>query len=202
VVLVIHHEAGLDDWTRAVADQLAVQGFIAVAADTFSGLGPKGGNYDSFHFSDEAARAGARLKPDEALRRYKAAREYAMKLPRANGKSASIGFSTGGDLSFRLAAEVPDLNAAVVFYGMPPDASTMDKIQAPVLAFYAEEDAPVTSTAEPTAAAMKRLGKSFESHIEPHATHAFMLYQVEGENGAAILDAWPRTIAFLNEHTR
>lgn len=202
VVLVMHPAVGLTDWVRAEADQLAVQGFIAVAPDLYSGLGPRAGNYDSFPFPDDAIKAGARLSSKEAVRRYKAAREYALHLPRANGKSASVGFDTGGAYSFRLAAEAPELNAAVVFYGTPPDEATMAKIKAPVLAFYAKDDPAITKTVEPTTAAMKRLGKSYEARIEPRATHAFMMYQVEGENGAAILDAWPRTIAFLNEHTR
>jgi len=90
----------------------------------------------------------------------------------------------------------------VVFYGLPPDAAAMSKIEASVLAFYGEVDPEVTSTVEPTAAAMKRLGKSYEAHVEPGASHAFMMYQVEGENGAAIVDAWPRAIAFLNDHTK
>jgi carboxymethylenebutenolidase len=202
VVVVLHPAVGLTAWVRAEADQLAVQGFIAVAPDLYSGMGPNGGNYDSFKFPDDAIKAGARLSDKEALRRAKAALDYALRLPRANGKSASVGYDTGGAYSFRLAAEAPQLNAAVVFYGMPPEQTAMAKIKAPVLAFYGEVDPEFTSTVEPTTAAMKRLGKSFEAHIEPGASHGFMMYQVEGENGAAIVDAWPRTIAFLSEHTK
>jgi carboxymethylenebutenolidase len=202
VVVVMPHAAGLTDWARGIADQLAVQGFIAVEPDIVSGLGPNGGNYDSFKFPDDVIKAAARLSSKEAMRRYKAAREYAMHLPRCNGKSASVGFDTGGAYSFQFAAEVPELNAAVVFYGLPPDAAAMAKIKAPVLAFYGEVDPEVTSTVEPTTSAMNHLDKSYEAHVEPGASHAFMMYQVEGENGAAILDAWPRTIAFLNDHTK
>src|SRR5208282_5622037 len=82
VVIVMQHGPGLDDWQRALADQLALQGFIAVAADLYSGLGPNGGNYDSFEGTDAAMRAAARLSPEEAIRRYKAAYEYGRKLPR------------------------------------------------------------------------------------------------------------------------
>src|SRR5438445_13340643 len=89
VVLLMHYDAGLDDLQRALADQLATDGFIAVAPDLLSGLGPKGGNYDSFPFSDDALRANAKISPAEALRRYKIAYDYAMKLPRASGKGAS-----------------------------------------------------------------------------------------------------------------
>jgi carboxymethylenebutenolidase len=202
VVVVLHPAVGLTDWVRAEADQLAVQGFIAVAADLYSGMGPNGGNYGSFKFPDDAIKAAARLSDKEAMRLSKAALDYALHLPRANGKSASVGYDTGGAYSFRFAAEAPALNAAVVFYGMPPDKTTLAKIKAPVLAFYGEVDPDFTSTVEPTTAEMKRLGKSYEAHIEPGASHGFLMYQVEGENGAAIVDAWPRMIAFLSEHTK
>jgi len=68
-----------------------------------------------------------------------------MKLPRANGKSATIGFCAGGGYSFRFAGEVPEVNAAVVFYGASPNSETMGRIKAPVLAFYGEDDARVKS---------------------------------------------------------
>src|SRR5262249_61287581 len=90
--IVMQHAVGLDDWTRSVADQLAQQGFIAVAPDPWSGIGPNGGNRDSFEFDDDAMRAAARITPDETIRRYKAARECALKLPRPNGKTGSIIF--------------------------------------------------------------------------------------------------------------
>lgn len=203
VVIVMQHGPGLDDWVRAVADQLASEGFIAVAPDLFSGFGPNGGNYDSFKSPDEAMRVGfSKLTPDEAMRRYLAAYAYAVKLPRASGKIGSIGFCIGGDYSFRFAAEAPTVHAAVVFYGSGPDEAVMAKIQAPVIGFYGEDDARITNTVEATTAAMKKLGKRFEPHVYPGATHAFLLYQVEGRNQPATQDAWPRATAFLKEHLR
>ena len=93
------------------------------------------------------------------------------------------------------------MNAAVVFYGTQPDEAIMGKIKAPVLGFYGEDDARVTSTVEPTVAAMKKLGKSFEPHIYPHGTHGFLEYQDVGGNPQATTDSWRRTIAFLKQHT-
>ena len=202
VVIVMQHGPGMDDWQRALADQLAEQGFIAIAPDLHSGLGPNGGNYDSFGGTDEVMRAIARITPDDMQARYKAARDYGLKLPRSNGKSASIGFCMGGGNSFRFAGEVPDLNAAVVYYGATPNKEIMAKIKAPVLAFYGEDDARVTAANEPTIAAMKELGKSFESHVYPHATHGFLEYQDLAGNPLATSDSWSRTIAFLKEHTK
>jgi carboxymethylenebutenolidase len=162
VVILMQHAVGVDDWMRSVADQLALQGFIALAPDIWSGaLGPNGENRDAFKFPDDAMKAAAgKINADETQRRYMAAREYALKLPRANGKSGSIGFCAGGGNSFRFAADVPELNAAVVFYGTPPTEDLAAKINAPVLGFYGENDARVTATVEPTIALMKKLGKS------------------------------------------
>lgn len=199
VVIVMQHGAGMDDWVRAVADQLAQSGFIAVAADVWSGTGPDGGGLDSFEFLDDAIRAGGKVTQDEIIERYKAARQWALKLPRASGKTASIGFCMGGGHSFRFAGEVPELNAAAVFYGTPPDEPTMAKINAPVLAFYGENDARVTATVAPATAAMKKLGKMYEPHVYPKATHSFALFQEAGGNPAAINDAWPRVIELFRK---
>jgi carboxymethylenebutenolidase len=123
-----------------------------------------------------------------------------MKLPRANGKSASIGFCMGGGTSWVFATEVSDLNAAVVYYGTAPNTEALAKIKAPVIGFYGEDDARITATIEPTAAEMKRLGKSFESHVYPHATHGFLEFQDLGGNPMATSDSWTRTIAFLKRY--
>jgi carboxymethylenebutenolidase len=131
----------------------------------------------------------------------KTVRNYGMKLSRANGKSAVLGYCFGGGQAFLMTAE-PGVNAGVVFYGGPPPAEVMGKIAAPVIGFYGEDDARLTASVEPTVAAMKKLGKSYEPHIYRNATHAFLQFQDLAENFAATADAWPRAIAFLKEHTR
>jgi carboxymethylenebutenolidase len=198
-VVVMQHGAGMDDWVRAVADQLAQSGFLAIAPDVWSGTGPGGGALDSFRFVDDAMKASAKVTPDETIRRFKVARDYALKLPQANGKSASLGFCAGGGNSFRFAGEVPELNGAVVFYGGPPEDGVMARINSPVIGFYGENDVRVTAAVEPTAAKMKTLGKSYEPHIYPKTTHSFLLFQEVGGNPAAVKDAWPRAIAFLKK---
>lgn len=202
MVIVMQHGPGMDDWQRALADQLAQQGFIAIAPDLHSGLGPNGGNYDSFGGTDEVMRATARINQDEQQARYKAAYEWGKKLARWNGKAASIGFCMGGGNAFRFGAEVPEVNAVVSYYGATPGKDLLPKVKAPVLAFYGEDDARVTAAAEPTAAQMKELGKSFEFHIYPHATHGFLEFQDLGGNPTATSDSWARTIAFLKDHTK
>jgi carboxymethylenebutenolidase len=201
IVIVMQHGPGMDDWQRALADQLAVQGFIAIAPDLHSGLGPNGGNYDSFSGTDEVMRSTARVNPDEQQARYQAAYAWGKKLPRWNGKVASIGFCMGGGNSFRFATETPELAAAVVYYGGTPAKDKLANVKAPVLAFYGEDDARVTAAAEPTAATMKELGKTFEYHVYPHATHGFLEFQDLAGNPNATADSWSRTIAFLKSRT-
>ena len=200
VVIVMSHEAGLDDWMRAVADQLATQGFVAVAPDILSGRGPNGGNFDSFPFAADVIHATARLPQEEALRRYSAALGYALKLPRARGKAASLGVGMGGADSFRLAADAPNLDAAVVFYGISPEDSVLARVKAPVAGFYGEDDPRVMPTVRAAEATMKRLGKPYEVHVYPGATQAFMRSTVEGQNGAAVPAAWPAAVEFLRQH--
>src|SRR4029079_11864850 len=82
VVIVMQHGVGLDDWMRSIADQIAADGFIAVAPDAWSGTGPNGGNRDSFQFDDDAMRAAARINADETQRRDGAGRAWELKLHR------------------------------------------------------------------------------------------------------------------------
>jgi carboxymethylenebutenolidase len=199
VVLVIHEIFGLTDWVRAVADQLAADGFIAIAPDLLSGKGEGGGGTESFAEGD--VRAAIRgLTPEEVARRLDAARAYGLSLPAATDKSATIGFCWGGTASFNYATHQRGLNAAIVYYGTgPTDKETLETIQCPVLGFYGEDDARVTSTVEPTAAAMKELQKSFTSHIYPGAGHGFLRQQDgrEGANLKASQEAWRETVEFL-----
>jgi carboxymethylenebutenolidase len=200
IVVVMQHGPGMDDWMRALGDQLSRDGFIALVTDLHTGIGPGGGNYDSFEGPDGAFAANARLNPAATLGAYKAVRDYGMKLARANGKSASLGFCMGGTNSWIFATEVPDVSASVVFYGTAPEEAALARIKAPVIGFYGEDDARITATVEPTAATMKRLGKSFEPHVYPHATHGFLEFQDLGGNPGATSDSWARTIAFLKQH--
>jgi len=162
VVIVMSHEAGLDDWMRAIADQLASHGFIAIAPDILSRRGPNGGNVDAFKLAADVIQAMAEMPQIEVIRRYKAAREYALKLPRSNGKSASFGIGMGGADSFQFAAEVADLNAAVVFYGTSPADSVLARIEPPVAGFCGADDARVIPTVKRAEATMKRLGKAYD----------------------------------------
>lgn len=202
VVIVIHEIFGLTDWVRAVADQLAAEGYIAVAPDLLSGKGADGGGTASFA-GDSVREAIRSLTDDEVTQRLDAVRVYALALPAAGKTSATIGFCWGGSTSFMYATRQPLLNAAVVYYGTAPtEQESLAKITCPVLGLYAEDDARVTSTIEATTKDMSDLGKEFTRHIYEGAGHGF-LRQQSGQDGAnlnAAKMAWGKTVIFLKKH--
>lgn len=211
VVVVIHPGPGMDiggtpkkgggaDWMRALADKVALQGFIVVMPDLASGMGPGGGNFDSFQYSDDLAQALGKRSAADKMQLLKTAREYGLKLPRANGKSGITGFCNGGGMAWESTAAIAGLNAAVSFYGAPPEATTMAKIQAPVLAFAGDDDPGLAPRVSGAAPDMQRLGKTFEFKIYPNVTHAYLAQQTLGENAVATLDSWTRAMAFFKKY--
>jgi len=204
VVLLIHEIYGLSDWLRGVADQLAREGFIAVAPDLTSGMGPGGGGTESAASRDDVVKMVRALSAEAATARLDAVREYAAKIPAANGKLATLGFCWGGGRSFAYAADQPAVNAAVVFYGTSPEPAKLAAIKAPVLGLYGGDDARVNATIAPAEAEMKRLSKSYEPHVYDGAGHGFLRAQ-DGRDGAnlkATQEAWPTTLAFLRAHLK
>jgi carboxymethylenebutenolidase len=200
VVIVIHEIFGMSDWVRGVADELAAEGFIAVAPDLLSGFGPDGGNTESFK-GDSMRAAFGKLTDDELTKRLDAARDYGLALPSATTKSASVGFCWGGGASFTYATRQPKLNAAVVFYGVPPTKDAMGNIQCPVLGCYGGNDNRISSTVTATTKSMADLHKTYDPHVYDGAGHGF-LRQQDGQNGAnlkASTAAWAQTIALLKK---
>jgi carboxymethylenebutenolidase len=203
VVIVIHEIFGLSDWVRGVADQLAKEGFIAIAPDLLSGKGPNGGGTEEL--ADKAGQAIRTLTPDEVTADLNAVRDYGMKLPASNGKTASIGFCWGGGTSFAYALNQPALNAAVSYYGpMPSDPAAYAKAKAPILGLYGGNDARVNAGIPVAEEQLKKQGVTYEPHVFEGAGHGF-LRQLSGQNGANLKGAeegWPLTIAFLRKHTK
>jgi carboxymethylenebutenolidase len=172
VVIVIHEIFGLSDWVRTVADELAANGYIAIAPDLLSGMGPNGGGSSAFASTDDAVKAIGALDPDQVTADLNATADYAKKLPASNGRLAVSGFCWGGGQSFRFATNRKDLSAAFVFYGPPPKDVT--PITAPVYGFYAGEDARIDATIPDTQAAMKAAGKKYDPQTYEGAGHGFM----------------------------
>jgi len=199
VVLVIHEIFGLSDWIRGVTDRLAADGFIAVAPDLLSGLGPGGGGTDSLASRDEVVKLIRSLGPEESAARISAVRQWAVRLPAANGKLATLGFCWGGGRSFAAAASSPPPQAAVVFYGTSPDSAMLERVACPVQGHYGGDDARVNATIEPARERLRARRQSYEANVYPGAGHGFLRQQSgrEGANQRASDEAWPKVLSFL-----
>ena len=199
VVVVIHEIFGLTAWVRAVADQLAADGFIAIAPDLLSGKGPGGGGTEAVT-QEQASQLVRGLDRKEALTRIRLVGLWAADRPAANGRVGVVGFCWGGSTSFLLAADWAELGAAAVYYGGSPEAG-YEAIRAPVLGLYGGDDARVNATVPTAQSAMTRLGKRFEVETYEGAGHGFLRQQDgrDGANARAAAAAWPRTVAFFRE---
>ncbi len=200
VILVIHEIFGLTDWVRAVADQLAAAGFVAIAPDLLTGKGPGGGGSESVDQQGGVALV-RELDRREVNRRLQAAAEYATALPASTDAVASIGFCWGGGTSFTLATVWSDLDAAVVYYGTSPTDEEVRRVGVPILGLYGEDDARVNATIDPARAVIDSRGGRYEVEIYNRAGHGF-LRQQDGREGANLMaseSAWPRTLAFFRE---
>lgn len=200
VVLVVHEIFGLSPWIRSVADQLAADGFIAIAPDLLSGMDIPGApeNPDA-----DAARAAIRnLDSDDVQQKLAAIAEWGMALPAATDSYGIVGFCWGGSTSFVHAVSSPSLGASVVYYGSSPETSRLASIEAPVLGLYGGSDQRVNATIPAADSAMSAMGKTFETEIYEGAAHGFLRQQSgqDGANMAATREAWPRTISWFREH--
>jgi carboxymethylenebutenolidase len=202
VVLVVHEIFGLSTWVRSVADQLAADGFVAIAPDLLTGKNVPEGPDGPVR---EAATAAIRtLEQADVQRRLDAVATYGMKLPGALPRYGIVGFCWGGSVSFDHAVHAPALGASVVYYGPSPAVAQLDSVRAPVLGLYGENDARVNSTVPPADSAMKAMKKTYEHHTFAGAGHGF-LRQQDGQGGAnlkAAEQAWPLTVAFFRKHLR
>jgi carboxymethylenebutenolidase len=202
-VIVIHEIFGMSDWVRGVADQLAKDGFIALAPDLLSGMGPNGGGTESL--GDDVGKTIRALTPEAVVLRLDAVYDYAVGLPSANGSVGVVGFCWGGAASFNYATAQPKLDAAVVYYGTSPtDPAAYAKIAAPVRGHYGGDDARVGATIPTAEAEMKKAGKSYVAKTYEGAGHGFLRQQGErdGANLRAANEAWPATVAFFRERLK
>lgn len=174
VVLIIHEIFAMSDWVESLADQVAAAGYIAVAPDLLSGMGPNGGRSSSFPSQDARIEAVSHLNPDQITADLNAVANRALKFPSANGELFVAGFCWGGSQSFRFATNRPDLRAAFVFYGAPPPKEAMMRIKAPVYAFYAGKDERIGATIPQARQDMKALGKTYRPVVYEGAGHGFM----------------------------
>jgi carboxymethylenebutenolidase len=200
VVVVIHEIFGMSTWIRAVTDQLAKEGFIAIAPDLIpSARIPVGADTLT---NQEGIAAVAKLTPASVQAGITAAARYAMSLPAALQKYGVVGFCWGGTASFAHAVVSQTLGASVVYYGTSPSAADLAMVHAPVLGLYGGSDARVVATVGPADSVMKALHRTYEPHIFDGAGHGFLRAQT-GNNGAnmtASQQAWPATIQWFRKY--
>jgi len=204
VVVAVHDNRGMSNWIRGVADQLAADGFIAIAPDMLSML-PVPRNPDGDSDPDSVRAVIGQV--DQATRdRYaQAFGEWGTRLDGASEKYGVVGFCWGGSTVFAHAVAAPaSLGAVVVYYGGSPAPERLATVRAPILGLYGEDDARVNQTVPPAEAALKAAGRTFEAHTFAGAGHGFTRSQDarDGANRRAVEQAWPLTVSWFREHLR
>jgi len=201
-VIVIHEIFGMSDWVQSLTDQLAEAGYVAIAPDLLSGMGPNGGGTSSLS-GNAVGQAIRDLPPDQITADLNAVADYISKVPASNGKIVVTGYCWGGSQSFRYATNNPNVKAAFVFYGSAPasadgapDKTALAKIKAPVYGFYAGNDARINATLPKTTEAMTELKKTYDPVTYEGAGHGFMRAgeapDANEANKKARDDAWVR----------
>jgi carboxymethylenebutenolidase len=202
VVLIIHEIFGMTDWVQDLADQVAAAGYIAVAPDLLSGMGPNGGRSSDFA-EGKANEAVSHLNPDQVTADLNAAADYGLKIPASNGKLFVGGFCWGGSQTFRFATNRGDLSAAFVFYGGPPEKEAMARIKAPVYGFIAGNDARIGAMIPDAIVQMKAAGKPFDIVTYDGAGHGFMRAgeapDAKDADKKARIEAWARWKSLLSK---
>jgi carboxymethylenebutenolidase len=205
-VLVIHENKGLQDWVRGLADQLAEAGYVAIAPDLLSGMGPGGGNTKAFKSTDDATKAIGVISKmqDQVTADLQAVADYALKLPACNGKLTACGFCWGGGQTFRFATNRKDLKAAFVFYGMfGHTQDELARIPCPVYGFYGGNDARINESIPNSVALMKAAGKVYDPVTYAGAGHGFMRAGEDPkgteENRKGRAEAWERWKTILKK---
>jgi len=195
-VLVVHENRGLNPHIEDIARRLALDNFIAFAPDALFPLGGYPGD------EDKARELFPKLDQAKTKEDFIAAFGILKKLPEGNGKVGVVGFCYGGGIVNFLATRLPDLNAAVPFYGGQPSDEEAAKIKAPLLLHYAEKDDRITGGWPKYEAALKAAGVNYQAFVYPGMQHGFNNDTTPRYDEAAAKLAWQRTIRFFEDHLR
>ena len=195
-VLVIHENRGLNPYTEDVARRLAVEGYVAFAPDALTPVGGYPGD------EDKARAIFAKLDPKKRAEDLIAAAGFLKSHRECSGRIGAVGFCFGGGIVNMLAVRVPDLAAAVPFYGAQPKPEDVAKIKAPLLIHYAEHDDRINAGWKPFERALKANGVKYEMHMYPGTQHAFHNDTTPRYDEAAAKLSWERTLAFFKMHLK
>ena len=191
-IVVVHENRGLNPHIEDVARRAALAGFISIAPDALTPLGGYPGD------DDKGREMQSKRNRDEMLEDFIAAYEYLKQNKDCNGKVGVVGFCFGGGIANLMAVRIPDLAAAVPFYGGQPPAGEVSKIKAPLLLHYAELDTRINEGWPAYEAALKANNKVYTAYIYPGVNHGFHNDTTPRYDKAAAELAWKRTIDFFN----
>ena len=195
-VVVYHENRGLNPYIEDVARRLAVENFVAFAPDALAPVGGYPGD------EEKAAQLFRQLDAKKRTEDLIAAAEFLKSRPECTGKIGAVGFCYGGDIVNILATRMPDLGAAVPFYGLQPSAADTAKIKAPLLTHYAELDQRIDAGWPAFEAALKANGVKYQMFMYAGANHGFHNDTTPRYDEAAAKLAWSRTTAFLKENLK
>jgi carboxymethylenebutenolidase len=196
VILVIHENRGLNPHIEDIARRLALEGFLAFAPDALFPLGGYPGD------EDKAREKFQQLDQAKTRQDFIAAAKYARGLPEGNGRLGAIGFCYGGGMVNFLATRLPDLNAAVAFYGSAPDLADVPKIKAPLLLHFAGLDDRVNAGWPAYEAALKAAHVRYQAYVYPGVQHGFNNDTTPRFDEQAAKLAWQRSVDFLKDHLK
>jgi carboxymethylenebutenolidase len=195
-VVVVHENRGLNPYIQDVARRLGAANFLALAPD---GLSPVGGYPGD---DDRGRELQSSLEPARLMEDFIAAVEFLLAQPIATAKVGIVGFCYGGLVSNTAAVRVPDLAAAVPFYGRQPAAEDVPRIRASLLLHFAENDPGVNAGWPAYEAALQANAVSYEAHFYPGTNHGFHNDTTPRYDHTAAQLAWARTLAHFDRTLR
>lgn len=192
-IVIVHENRGLNPYIEDVARRAALAGFITIAPDALTPLGGYPGT------DDKGRELQAKRDKNEMLEDFIAAFEYLKSNKDCNGKIGVVGFCFGGWIANMMAVKVPDLAAAVPFYGSQPSRDQVAQIKAPLLLHFGELDTHVNEGWPAYEAALKEEKKEYTAYVYPGVNHGFHNDTTPRYDKPAAELAWKRTIDFFRE---
>jgi carboxymethylenebutenolidase len=192
-ILVVHENRGLNPYIEDVVRRAALAGFVAFGPDALYPVGGYPGN------DDEGRALQAKLDRNKITEDFVAGAKFLQAHPACNGSIGVVGFCFGGWMSNTLACRLPDLKAAVPYYGGAPTLTDVPKIKASLLLHFAELDTRVNASWPDYETALKAAGIPYESHFYPAVNHGFHNDTTPRYDKAAAELSWERTVAFFRQ---
>jgi carboxymethylenebutenolidase len=195
-VLVIHENRGLNPYIEDVARRLGIANFIAFAPDGLTSVGGYPGD------DEKGGELFSKVDEDKMFEDFVASAAWLKARPECTGKIGVVGFCFGGSTANKLAVRLPDLGAAVPFYGRQPSAADAAKIKAPLMIHYAGLDTRVNSGWPAYEEALKANHVNYTAYIYDGVNHGFHNDTTPRYDEAAAKLAWQRTLDFFNKYLR